>query len=182
MLRSKIFVHRDAQLRASHLILGVDPVYSTWQPFSQALIVDSPLLSYIDVWHANFLPPNFIVGEARDLGLWYTCSDELAPIRDESTEAASRYLQERAHEVVQREVVLAEPENPVQVAAQETAESSDSSRTHSVPEDMVTRKTLTVNRFILGASQGPSAAAATLRAHPYSSCSSSTFSPFQVVT
>ena len=59
VLRSEIFVHWDGQLRASRLILGVDPVYSTWQPFSQALIVDSPLLSYIDVRHANFLPPNF---------------------------------------------------------------------------------------------------------------------------
>ena len=64
VLRSEIFVHRDGQLRASHLILSVDSVYSTWQPFSQTLIVDSPLLSYIDVRHANFLPPNFTVGEA----------------------------------------------------------------------------------------------------------------------
>ena len=153
VLKSEIFVHRDGKLHASHLILGVDLVYSTWQPFSQALIVDSPLLSYIDVWHANFLPPNYTVGEARDLGSRYTCLDELAPIRDKSTKAASRYLQERAHEAIQCEVVPAEPENPVQVAAQEAAESSDSSRTHSVLEDMVTRKTLTVSHSIPGASQ-----------------------------
>ena len=100
MLRSEIFVHRDGQLRASHLFLGVDPMYSTWQPFSQALIVDSPLLSYIDVRHTNFLPPNLTLGEARDLGLHYTCSNELAPIRDELAEAASRYLRKRAHEAV----------------------------------------------------------------------------------
>ena len=31
VLRSKNFVHWDGQLRASHLILEVDPVYSTWQ-------------------------------------------------------------------------------------------------------------------------------------------------------
>ena len=148
-LRSEIFVHRDGQLRASHLILGVDSVYSTWQPFSQALIVDSPLLSYIDVQHTNFLPPNFTVGETRDLGPRYTCSDEFAPIRYASVETASRYLRERAHEAVQREVVPAEPENPVQVAA----ESSDSSRKHSVHEDMVTRRTLTISRFIPRASQ-----------------------------
>ena len=92
VLRFEIFVHWDGQLRASHLILGVDPVYSTWQSFSQALLVDSPLLSYIDVWHANFLPPKFIVGEAQDLGWRYTCSDELAPIRDESAELASHRL------------------------------------------------------------------------------------------
>ena len=33
VLRSEIFVHWDGQLRASHLILGIDPVYSTWQAF-----------------------------------------------------------------------------------------------------------------------------------------------------
>ena len=83
VLRSEIFVHGDGQIRASHLILGVDPVYSTWQAFSQALLVDSPLLCYIDVYHANFLPPRLTVGEACDLSPRYTCSDELAPVRDE---------------------------------------------------------------------------------------------------
>ena len=75
------------------------------------------------------------------------------PIRDESAEAAFKYLRECAHEAVQREVVPAKPKAPIQVAKQVAAESSDSSRTHSVPEDMVTRKTLTVSRFIPGASQ-----------------------------
>ena len=92
ILRSEIFVHWDGQLRASHLILGVEPVYSTWQPFRQALLVDSPLLSYIDVWHANFLQPRLTIGEARDLGRRYTCSDELTPLRDESAECVSRCL------------------------------------------------------------------------------------------
>ena len=49
ILRSKIYVHWDRHLQASHLILGVESVYSTWQSFKQALLVDSPLLSYIDV-------------------------------------------------------------------------------------------------------------------------------------
>ena len=89
VLRSEIFVHWDRQLHSSHLILGVDPVYSTWQAFSQALIVDNSLLSYINIRHTNFLPPNFTVGEARDIGLRYTCTDELAPIRDESAKVAS---------------------------------------------------------------------------------------------
>ncbi|KAK9987703.1 hypothetical protein SO802_027942 [Lithocarpus litseifolius] len=86
VLRSEIFVHWDGQLRASHLILGVEPVYSTWQTFSQALLVDSPLLSYIDVRHSNFLPSSLTVGEARELGPRYTCSDELPPLRDDSAE------------------------------------------------------------------------------------------------
>ena len=74
------------QLRASHLILGIDPVYSTWQAFDQALLVDSLLLSHIDVRHANFLPPRLTVGEAHDLYPYYTYSDKLTPTRDESTE------------------------------------------------------------------------------------------------
>ena len=108
MLRSEIFVHLDGQLRASHLILDVEPVYSTWQAFSQALLVDSPLLSYIDIWYANFLPLRFTVGEACDLGLWYTCSDELAPVRNESAKHVSRHRREQAH-------VLVQPEAPVQL-------------------------------------------------------------------
>ena len=93
-------MHWDGQLRASHLILGVDPVYSTWQAFDQALLVDSSLLSYIDVRHTNFLPPKFTVGEARDLGPRYICSDELAPIRDEFAKRVSLQRQEQARERV----------------------------------------------------------------------------------
>ena len=75
------------------------------------------------------------------------------PIRYESTELASHHLRERAQEAIQQED-LAEPEAPVQEAEHAAVESSDSSRTHSVRgEDMVTCKTLTVNRFIPGARQ-----------------------------
>ena len=103
ILRSELYVHWDGQLRASHLILGVESVYSTWQNFKQALLVDSLLLSYIDVWYANFLLPKLITGEAREFGRWFTCSDELAPLRDESAEQVSRLLREIAHEAIQQE-------------------------------------------------------------------------------
>ena len=86
VLKSEIFVHTDGQHWASHLILGCVPVYRTWQPFSQDLLLDSPLLSYIDVRHANFLPLKLTSGEAWDLGLRYITTDNLAPIRDESAE------------------------------------------------------------------------------------------------
>ena len=43
VLRSAIFVHYDAQLRASHLILGCTPVYTSNQDPRQALTVHSPL-------------------------------------------------------------------------------------------------------------------------------------------
>ena len=104
-------MHWDGQLRASHLILGVKPVYSTWQNFKQALLVDSPLLSYIDVRYASFLPPKLTTGEAREFGRRFTYSDELAPLRDESAERVSRCLRELAHEAIQQE-------DPVQKQAQ----------------------------------------------------------------
>ena len=98
VLRSEIFVYWDGQLQASHLILGIELVYSIWQVFGQALLVDSPLLSHIDVRHANFFPSRLTVGEARDLGPRYTCSNELAHIRDESAEHVSRRPRELAHQ------------------------------------------------------------------------------------
>ena len=97
VLRSEIFVYWDGQLRASHLILGVDLVYFTWQVFSQALLVDSALLSYINVCHANFFPLRLTIGETCDPGPWYTCSDKLAPIRDESVERVSQRRRKQAH-------------------------------------------------------------------------------------
>ena len=78
-------------------------MYSTWQSFKQALLVDSPLLSYIEVRYANFLPSKLTTGEAREFEKRYTCSDELAPLRDESVERMSRRLRELAHEAIQRE-------------------------------------------------------------------------------
>ena len=83
-------MHKDRKFRSSHLILGINSVYSTWQTFSQALLVDSPLLSYIDIWHANFLPPSLTIGEAQDLGPCYTTVEDLASLRDELVEHVSR--------------------------------------------------------------------------------------------
>ena len=121
ILRSKIFVHWHGQLRASHLILRVEPVYSTWQPFKQALLVNNPLLSYIDVQHANFLSPKFTAGEARELDWQYTCSDKLAPLRDESVERVSQHLRELAHVPVEEKAPVQEeptqPEEPDELEA-----------------------------------------------------------------
>ena len=106
ILRSEVFVHWDGQLRASHLILGVEHVCSTWQSFKQALLVDSPLPSYIDVRYANFLPSKLTTEEAREFGKRYTCWDELAPLRDESAECVSQRLRELAHEAIQEEALV----------------------------------------------------------------------------
>ena len=93
-------MHWDGQLWASHLILGVEPVYSTWQNFKQAFLVDIPLLSYIDVRYTSFLPPKLTTGEVREFGRRFTYSDELAPLRDESAERVSQRLRELAHEAI----------------------------------------------------------------------------------
>ena len=151
ILRSEIFVHWDKQLWASHLILGLEPIYSTWQAFEQALLVDSPLLSYIDVRHANFLPPRLTVGEARDLGPRYTCSDELTPIRDESAERVSSRRRELAHQQVeQNNPPPAEPKAP----AQEEEAAAESVQSSGAEPEMVTRKVMSISRFVPG-SQAP---------------------------
>ena len=133
IVRSKIFVHTNGQLRASHLILGYNPVYRTWQPFSQDLLLDSLLLSYIDVQHANFLPPKLTFGEARDIGLHYTTADDLALVRDESAKHGSQSHQ--AH------VPIEEPTDPAPPAEQEAIEVESDA-------EMVTRRKMTVGRFL----------------------------------
>ena len=77
------------------MILGVNLIHSTWQAFSQALLVDSPLLSYIDVQHTNFLPPSLTTGEARDFGPKYTTVEDHVPVQEESTKRIS--LSRRVH-------------------------------------------------------------------------------------
>ena len=71
-------------------------------------MVDSPLLSYIDVRYANFLSLKLTTGEAREFGKRYTCSDELAPLQDESAERVSWGLRELAHEAIQEEALVQE--------------------------------------------------------------------------
>ena len=46
--------------------------------------------------------------EAREYGKHYTCSDELAPLRDESAERMSQRLRELAHEAIQQETPVQE--------------------------------------------------------------------------
>ena len=113
----------NGQLRASHLILSADLIYSTWQAFSYALLVDSPLPSYIDFRHVNFLQPSLT--SPRD-----TTAEDCAPVRDESAERVS--LNRRVH------MPIEEPNALVQVA--ETNQDAA----------MVTRRKMTIDWFIPG--------------------------------
>ena len=104
-----------------------------------------------------------MIGEAREFGKRYTCLDELAPLRDESTKRVSRHLRESAHEAVQEKALVqgpthpenpVEPEAPVEEAEHFAIDVTNLSATDSIlGEDMVTRKTMTIDRFVLGAWQ-----------------------------
>ena len=112
------------------------------------MLVENPLLSYIDVRHASFLSPKLTVGEARKLGKRYTYSNEIAPLRDESEERMSRHLRELTHKPVQEEVPVqeptqpedpVEPEAPVEEAEHLVVDVADLSNTEPfLDEDMVT--------------------------------------------
>ncbi|XP_075670269.1 uncharacterized protein LOC142640050 [Castanea sativa] len=144
VLRLEIFVHDKGQLRASHLILGVNPVYNTWQNFSQALLVDSPLLSYIDVQYKKFLPPALTTRDARELGPRYTTADDIALVRDASAERVSQ--NRRRHEAIEQ------PENAAPIAEERAAEPAGTSGTKSdLRGEMVKRREMTFARFIPGA-------------------------------
>lgn len=80
ILRFKIFMHYNEQLRASHLILGCMPSYTSYQDSSSTLTVGKPLLSYLDVWLLGFFPRGLTSGEAKQLGPRIVRHDSLEPI------------------------------------------------------------------------------------------------------
>ena len=115
-------------------------------------MVDSPLLSYIDVRYANFLPPKLTIGEAKEFGRRYTCSNELAPLRDEFAERVSRHLRELAHEAIQQEDPVqeqAQPENPIAEPEHPAIEVTGLSAADTHPgENIVSRRVMTIDRFM----------------------------------
>ena len=101
--------------------------------------------------------PKLTTEEAREFGRRYTCSDELAPLRDESAERVSRRLRELAHEAIQQEDPVQEqvqPENPVAKPEQPAIEATALSAEDTQPdENMVSRKVMTIDRFVPGPQQ-----------------------------
>ena len=55
LLRSKIFISEDEQLRAIHLILDYEPLSRAYQDASQAIRAGDPRLACIDVSMPGFL-------------------------------------------------------------------------------------------------------------------------------
>ena len=95
--------------------------------------------------------------EAREFGRRFTCSDELAPLRDESAERVSRCLREIAHEAIQQEDQVQEqpnPENPPAEPQQQVIEAAALLAEAIQPGGrMVSRKVMTIDRFVPGARQ-----------------------------
>ena len=120
-------------------------------------------MSYIDVQYTNFLPLKLTTSKAREFRKRYTCSDELAPLRDESAECVSRRLRELAYEAIQEEALIQGPIHPENTVEPEAsiaeAEHLAVEVTHLLAtdpllgEDMVTRKTMTIDHFVPGARQ-----------------------------
>ena len=95
----------------------------------------------------------------QEIWACYTYSDELFPLRDESAECVSRRLRELAHKAI-HEAPIQEPaqlEGPAKLEAPIVEAEQfiiNLLATDSLPrEDMMTRKTLTIDRFVPGARQ-----------------------------
>ena len=112
--------------------------------------MDSPLLSYIDIRHPNFLPPSFTIGEAWDFGPWIVRAKSLVLVRDDIANLISQNC------TVHRPV--GGPQTLVQPTRQVAAESVNSSEveTDQGEEEMVSKRTLTLERFLPGALTPPS--------------------------
>ena len=55
MLRSKIFMSEDRQLRAVHLILDFEPISKTFQEIGHAIRAGDPRINHIDVSRPDIL-------------------------------------------------------------------------------------------------------------------------------
>ena len=101
--------------------------------------MDSPLLSYIDVWHPNFLPPNLTVGEAWDLGPQLVKAYSLVPVRDEY---ANLVFQGRPiHTPVEEPRVEVQPADQVEVESV----NSSSAEAKNAEDEMVVWQNMTIN-------------------------------------
>lgn len=100
-------------------------------------------MSYIYVRHANLLPFQLTVCEAWDLGPQYITLEDLTPVRDASAKLVSK--SRGVH------VPVEEPEAQVPAAEPVAAKSVNLSGAEAnLEEEMVTRRTLTIDWFLPG--------------------------------
>lgn len=55
ILRSEIFLHKDGQLRAAHVILGYTPISTCFQSPKNVIKTKDPRLAWIDIDIKGFL-------------------------------------------------------------------------------------------------------------------------------
>ena len=90
ILHLEIFIHYDWQLRASHLILGCVPSYTSYQDSLGTLTVGSPLLSYFDIRLPEFLLHRLTSNTVSHQGLRSVREGSLEPVRDDSVDTVFR--------------------------------------------------------------------------------------------
>ena len=86
ILHLEIFVHYDGQLRASHLILGCVPSYTSYQDSSGTLTIGSPLLSYFDIQLLEFLLHRLTCDEVKHQGPRRVRQGSLEPVHNGSAD------------------------------------------------------------------------------------------------
>ena len=106
VLHSRIFMHNDWQLKASNLILGCIPSYTSYQNHRPSLTIGSPLLSYINVRLPGFLSRGLIVGKARQRAPQYIKEGSLVLARDGLVDSI---FQGRAEHIPFKDPATAEP-------------------------------------------------------------------------
>ena len=61
ILKAKIFVHKDEQLRVAHLILGYDPIFSSFQAPKYVIKVKDIRLHQINIVVSGFLDAGLVL-------------------------------------------------------------------------------------------------------------------------
>nr|POE99886.1 hypothetical protein CFP56_68864 [Quercus suber] len=113
MLRLGIIVHFDRQLRASHLILGCVPSYTSYEDSLSALTIGSPLLSYLDIQATQLT--HVVKGRLKDV-------QEEADKEKALKQVAKASLQEKTMGLIVMERWATTAENALELVEQKASE------------------------------------------------------------
>jgi len=95
MLKSEIFVHKDEQLKAAHLILGYEPLLSSFQSPKYVIKVRDPRLHQINIVVPGFLVTSPNPEGVQQIKLSFQC------IAEEATPSQSTIKEEEKEERVE---------------------------------------------------------------------------------
>lgn len=101
VLRSEIFLHRDGQLRAFHVILGFKPISNRFQVFNHMIKAKDACLSLVDVAVEGFIrkppPAGTQLVELLTLQETHPVVEEVASL-DDKAETQSKEVEEESKE------------------------------------------------------------------------------------